>query len=158
MNKKKQHQRIALQSFTIVELVTVMILSGIVISMSYLAYGIVNRQLNNYRKSSAQSTMLSQFSRVIKSDFSKAEKVIKTSSGIECQQLQQTVDYNIQYDYIARTTAIPYHSDTFYIETIAAQFLTFDDENAYTDEELAQVLFTIDWKDKELTIIAETNQ
>ena len=142
-------------AFTILELILVMILSGLVISIGYLAYSIANQQLTSYRTTSKKIEDFSQFSKIIKSDFAKSERIIKKGGGFECQHLEETISYNIQYDFVARSSSLG--SDTFSINIIRATFMADNEKKAFNADEITKVILDINWKEEAVSLIASKN-
>jgi len=101
-----------IRAFTIIELVVVMVISGIAISIAGLSYDIINMQMLNYETTSARLLSTIQFNHLLKTDFIQAKKVIKEQGSLKfVSENKNEISYYFDEDNIIRRMA--YLADTF---------------------------------------------
>jgi Tfp pilus assembly protein PilE len=125
-----------LPAYTIMELTVAMLISAIVIGITYTAFNIVSSSYRNYQVKHNQLSVLIRLDELLEKDFSKAEGIYKEQDGIKILINQQTVTYRFLPGQVIRISTI---ADTF---SVVANDLTFSFERQpltaepATDEEL----------------------
>lgn len=103
-----------LKSFTLIEVMTVMLLSSIVISTAMLSYDLINRQFVSYSKMNEKLLQAVKLNTLLNVDFFKAQYIRFSNEEIQfIQQEQNGISYQFQTDYITRTMGDAV--DTFFI-------------------------------------------
>ena len=121
-----------IRAFTIIELVVVMILSGIIIGIVYSAYQIVSSQYENYRKANNQNTSMAVLTLLLNRDFSTAYSIKKEGERISFfDQENKVCSYAFAEDFIIRSTNAV--EDTFHIHTFNIEVLFLNQpQSSYT--------------------------
>ncbi|AMR33710.1 hypothetical protein A0256_20875 [Mucilaginibacter sp. PAMC 26640] len=114
-----------LNAYTIIEITITMILSAIVISITYTAFGIVSTSYHRYRDEQEGIAEVVQLDRLLKRDFTLSERVSSAADGeVTFTVKNLKVSYNFQPDYIIRTSGI---TDTFKVAS-GNLSLNFEDQ------------------------------
>jgi len=106
MNKTK--------AFTVIELTVVMILSSIVISITYLSFDILQKQYRDYRESNDKIAMISKLNSLLHTDFNNSEIIIKTDAGILTNYRTKQINYEFDFGFILRKEGEI--TDTFFVK------------------------------------------
>lgn len=91
-----------LKSFTIIEVIVTLILTVLVFSISFLAYRIIQSQLNRYADSSNQQMEYLSFIKAINGDVTRSLYLVSTTDGFECWSQDQAIRYIIQDSLVIR--------------------------------------------------------
>jgi hypothetical protein len=111
MNTLCAEQR--LKAFTILELLTGMIVSAIVLATLFTAYAIISKQAKSYQTHSAAYVTRSQLHSLLTRDVLRADSVAYSgTNSIECMINDCTVLYEVQDTCVIRT--VNTHSDTLF--------------------------------------------
>ena len=111
-----------IKAFTIIELVVVMILSGIIIGIVYSAYQIVNSQYGNYIKANKRITSEAVLTMLLNKDFASAHFIKKEGERIFFFDAENKVNtYRFEDDFIIRNSNAVV--DTFFIPTLNIEML-----------------------------------
>lgn len=87
------------KAFSLVELMVVMLISGITISMAYTCFGLINHQLIMYRKDSEVNADQVDFQYVLRSDIHHCTLMKRSSFGFVLEfQADEVVTYEL-YDF-----------------------------------------------------------
>jgi hypothetical protein len=113
MNKGK------VAAFTILELTITMLLTALVIGISYAAFSIVSRSYIVYQKRNDNISEMVLMDRLLKRDFSQADSILKIDSGIEMINQHAIVTYRIDTGTMIRTAGI---TDTFKVHSYDINF------------------------------------
>jgi prepilin-type N-terminal cleavage/methylation domain-containing protein len=108
MNKKK------VKAFTIMEMTIAMLISAIVIGITYSAYTIISRSYTIYQTKNDGLALLSRIDQLLVKDFAHAEMISKTLDGLLLTSRLDTVAYVFAPDFIVRKGAV---IDTFKVQT-----------------------------------------
>ncbi len=92
-----------------------MLITGILIVMTYTVYNIVVKTYHGYNDKQANSAVLLRIDELLRDDFRRAEKIFTNQNHIIMQRGETQVDYNIESNYIVRSTEIV---DSFKVNTI----------------------------------------
>jgi type II secretory pathway component PulJ len=102
--------RFSIKAFTIMEVVITMVLTAIVISITYTAYSIVSRSYLQYQKKNDEMAELILMDKLLKRDVDKADTILKTDSGFVCDEKAAVVNYKIDSGKVVRVALT---ADTF---------------------------------------------
>lgn len=109
-----------LKSFTMMELMISLLISGIVVSISYYALLFFNRQFLRYRQTSAKLNSFLLFKKAIRSDFERSPMILDAAAGsvfssaaggaragiiFYDSSLTRTAEYIVDSNFIIRRTA-----------------------------------------------------
>lgn len=97
------------------ELTIAMLLSAIVISITYTAYTIINKTFFSFVTKNSELAELSNLDNLIKRDFLKSDHVVKDTMGLTFEIDSQYIHYRFYPDYTIRASAI---QDTFRFKTM----------------------------------------
>ncbi|MFN3402664.1 MAG: prepilin-type N-terminal cleavage/methylation domain-containing protein [Cytophagaceae bacterium] len=100
-----------IKSFTVLEMLIVMLLSGITISAAYAIFSIFFIKYNSFNHTSEENYKIMLLQKLLKEDIDKAEKILKADNGFKCIFPQKTTLYTFEKEYILRQSIV---SDTFY--------------------------------------------
>ena len=108
-----------LKAFTLLELSIALLLTTVVISIGYMALGMIDRQQDDFRAYNAEVTDLQQLHWMLANDFDRAELALIQPDRLQLEFNDQIpVQYSFESDRIIRYE--PEHTDTF---TIANQWI-----------------------------------
>lgn len=108
-----------LKSFTLMEVVIVMLISVTVLGIAYLAFSIVNKQLLNYKQTSEKINETMLFCKLVRKDISNANWIYKTAAGFSCRNDSSQVEYEINDSLILRISVI---TDSLKLKTTPPSF------------------------------------
>ena len=124
-----------IEAFTILELVVAMIISAIVISITYTSYFFISESYQSFNVKNENLSLINDLDLLLKHDFYKAVVITKTDSGINIHTKKGNVAYTIGPDFLVRLAA---KIDTFKLQTPEIQ-MTFEgapiDDAAITEEQ-----------------------
>lgn len=103
-----------LRAFTLLELLTGMIVSSIVVAAAFSAFHIVGKQHSLYRERHESSSEASYFCSMLRRDFAKAEVIEHSNGQLVCRTSQSSVNYKLLTDAVLRSTTA--HTDTFRVQ------------------------------------------
>lgn len=107
-----------LKAFTILELVITMMISAILIGLTFTIYGIVTRSYQSFSKKNDEVMVMLTLDRLLRRDFSKAEAIRRQGSKIFIIGRNDTVRYDFESGYLVRTRGI--------IDTFKVDYQQFD--------------------------------
>lgn len=110
------------KAFTIMEVTVAMLLTAIVIAITYTVYSIVARSYGEYGTKNNNRAVLIRLDELLRKDFEKAETINKTETGLTCSKRDGMVTYEFRPDGVVRSSGI---TDTFKV-SIAAVDLLFE--------------------------------
>ena len=94
-----------IKAFTLIELLVAMVISAIVIAITYQIYFIASKQFVEYKKSNKKVTQEVVLKGLLNNDFFQSESVIrKSENSIEAQIPDRKINYEWINDYIIRTS------------------------------------------------------
>ncbi len=132
-------------AFTLMEITVAMLISGLVITICYTAYGLIQGYYIRFGEKNKTSSMVLDLKHVLEKDFLKAVHIIRTEEGIVVQQDSLTVDYTFNNKQIFRQIK-DLHTDTF---AMPAQKVDF-----YFEGREANVADTVD----QINLILQMNK
>ena len=105
-----------LKAFTIIELTVITLLSGIVISIAYFVFFILQKQYNTYDKTGKYQLEITTLSRLLTEDFQKSDSIISSSEkSLLTYKNNIVTDYKFDVNYITRSKSSV--TDTFHFNT-----------------------------------------
>ena len=102
MTKKLAHINPNLKAFTLLEMLVVMVLTGIVFGIGYTTYDLMHKQFAQYESHHEELLRLEQLKTLLKTDFFEARKITKNHSGIRIEQMEETIAYLFENEHIIR--------------------------------------------------------
>jgi len=91
-----------IKSYTVIEMLVVMLVSAISIGITYSCYTIVSKQYSSYKKKSEELSRFILLDRLLCKDFSECKKVQRTQEGIDCISTDKVIKYGFYENYILR--------------------------------------------------------
>jgi type II secretory pathway pseudopilin PulG len=91
-----------IKSFTLSELLIVMIITAIVVGMAFSVLRLVQKQIHTIQKNFDKTTALALFEQRMWQDFNTAATIDLTSGNLLLQSPKDTVSYKFTEDYIMR--------------------------------------------------------
>lgn len=112
---------IKLKAYTLLEITIAMLLSAIVISMTYAIVNIISGTLNNFIKKNTAVTMVTQLDRSLNRDFARGVTVVKDGEYIRMKMDTDSVVYAFEPGLIIRRSFV---ADTFAVNpgSVSASF------------------------------------
>lgn len=92
------------------EVTVAMLITGIVIVMTYTVYSIVVKSYHNYNDKHAKDAVLIQVDGLLQNDFRRAENIYADQNHLVLEKEGVKVDYQFEINYIVRSSII---ADTF---------------------------------------------
>jgi len=99
-----------LPAFTIMELTVAMLISAIVIAITYTAFGMLNSSYITYNAKHNEMSVLIRLDELLKKDFIKADDIYQDQDGVRFLINQQPIIYRFQTEHVIRISTI---TDTF---------------------------------------------
>jgi hypothetical protein len=96
------------------EITIAMLLSAIVISITYTVFSIVTRSYHGYQLKHEGMASVLRLDELLQKDFERAEIILKDTDGIALQSAALLVKYRFYPDYVLRISAI---TDTLKVKT-----------------------------------------
>ncbi|OKS87280.1 PulJ/GspJ family protein [Mucilaginibacter polytrichastri] len=147
---KLNKQRLA--AFTILELTVVMLLSAIVIGITYTAYSIMSQSYLNFTNKNEAMGMLIRVDELLRKDFERSEAIALDHHLITFQDSIAIIKYQIEPDFIVRTGL---STDTFKLKT-AGVWTDFESNPVTIDEPSTDTAQQIDELSINLLLKADT--
>jgi hypothetical protein len=120
-----------LKAFTIMEVTIVMLVSAIVIAITYTAFSIVNRSLRAFNRQHQDMAIVLQLDRVLRIDIDRAELMLRDTDGVILKNSSRTIKYQFVSDYVLRKEL---SIDTFKVK-IDSISTTFENKQVNVTEE-----------------------
>jgi prepilin-type N-terminal cleavage/methylation domain-containing protein len=102
------------KAFTIIEVTIAMLISAIVIGITYAVFSVINQSYNSFNKKNEHMAEVLLLDKLLRKDFEHAVLIIKDTSGIAFQSPDKSVRYKFDTAYVVRIGQI---SDTFKVKT-----------------------------------------
>ena len=93
---------IKIKSFTIIEIIIVMLLTTAVISIAFGMLNIFVKYITDFKTSTTEIAEMNTLNRLLQKDFFKCEKIIKREYGIDCIYEKRSIVYRFDSTYILR--------------------------------------------------------
>jgi len=90
------------QAFTIMELTITMLISAIVIAITYTAFSIITRSYHSFESKHKDMATVLRLDKLLQKDFKHAETILKDTDGIALKDSSSTVKYRFSPDYVLR--------------------------------------------------------
>ena len=140
------------RAFTILELLTVMLITSLVISAGYLTLNVMGFQFELFKSSTEKNEELYRLEYLLKTDFNNASEVIRTAEGIEIRDTFPVI-YVVTYKRLIRTKNEIVDSFNYAIKDIIYSFEGRTIE--YSGELVDRIYFVIRIGDLEIPFIAK---
>lgn len=101
-------------AFTIMEIIIAMMISAILISITFTAYAIFFRSYQSFNLKNKEMATILKLDELIKRDFRHADMIGKNQDGIYFKSDQDSITYTFKPDYILRVSTI---MDTFKVSS-----------------------------------------
>ncbi len=118
-------QSVRLSSFTMLELLTVLALSTIVIGTAYTAYELIYTDFLDYKNTSTEALQTMDFVTVLERDIVRSDSLVIGDYGIQLFQKQHI----IQYEFNEANTIRYLSENTTIVDTFSLEIRTFEVEN-----------------------------
>ncbi len=103
------------KAFTIFEMVITMMITAIVIGITYTSYSIVVKSYNSFNNKNNDMAVVIDLDHVLKRDFERAEIILKDTDGIALKTGAQIIKYQFKPDFITRYGV---RIDTFKVQAV----------------------------------------
>lgn len=131
--KQNKHQ---IPAFTIMELTVAMLISAIVIAITYTAYSMVSSSYITYTKKRNEMAVLIRLDELLMKDFLKSDHIFVERNTVRFNKNQLVITYKFEADKVIRTSMI---TDTFKVVTsnLASSFenMAMPEEPSTNEEE-----------------------
>ncbi|MDB5008616.1 MAG: hypothetical protein JWP45_3009 [Mucilaginibacter sp.] len=146
MNKHK------LKAFTILELTVTMLITALLIGITYTSYSIIVKSYRSFTLKNEDMGILISLDHVLKRDFDLADVILKTSDGLTLKSDQKIVKYTFNPDFITRESV---KTDTFKVETQLVQtsfetILVNDIQDAEEQNRLDDLTFSLLYQNEKI--------
>jgi len=101
-----------IKSYTIIEMLVVMLISALSIGITYTCYILVTKQYLSYKKNSDELAQVFLMDKLLTRDIAGSKKIERTSEGLQCYFQREIISYEFTDSYVLRHAAIV---DTFHI-------------------------------------------
>jgi Tfp pilus assembly protein PilE len=103
-----------LSAFTLMEVTVTMLITGLVIGITYTSYSIIVKSYRSFTTKNDDMAVLVNLDHILKRDFDRADSILKDSDGIAIKNGSNIIKYVFKPDFIVRNSD---RSDTFKVET-----------------------------------------
>ena len=118
------------------ELVIAMLISSVVISLTYKTYSIYVGLYGQYKKGTRRVEELSLLNKLLTTDIRNCERLEASSEGFVCKSLRNTVEYTVNEAYLIRKCSI---TDTFHISILSSKLFWKDKEQNIPQQLASQI-------------------
>jgi len=101
------------KAFTIIEVTITMLISAIVIGITYSVYSIVSYSYSSFNSKNENMAVVLRLDELLRKDFDRSQCIVKDTSGITFQAAGRLIKYKFDPDYILRIDLI---TDTFKVK------------------------------------------
>lgn len=101
-------------AFTIMEVVITMLISAIVIGITYTAFSIITRSYQSFDSKHKDMAAVLRLDELLQKDFNRAEIVLKDTDGIALKDSSRIIKYSFNPDYVLRIGIVV---DTFKVKS-----------------------------------------
>jgi hypothetical protein len=105
------------RAFTIIEVTIAMLISTIVIGITYTVYSIISRSYNSFNNKNESMFVVVRLDELLQKDFDKADLILKDTTGMTFQSAGDIITYKFDRDHIIRIGLI---ADTFKVKMDSA--------------------------------------
>lgn len=109
-----------LPAYTILEVIITMLITAILVGITYTAYTIVSQSYLSFNSKHSELGTVLQLDKLLKKDFSRPGLIFKTSNGIDLKGDSLMVSYSFLPDQVLRTQGV---TDTFKVKTTSMAML-----------------------------------
>lgn len=140
----------SIRAFTIMEMTVAMLISAIVIGITYAIYNIVVGSYTSFNNKNNKMAVVLRVDELLQKDISNADKIIKNQQGFLLARDSEKIYYEIQPNFIVRINSV---TDTFKIQTdsLKIRFETIPLVETNEDEEqnrIDDISFIVRYDDK----------
>ena len=115
-----------LKTFTLIELIVAMLISSLVITISYYSYSIISRQFIYFRNINEYTIEITRLNTVLKTDFAESKYCSQQANGLSFVfEDNRKVSYEFYPEHIIRY--MPGLTDTFHIQPANLNKLFFNE-------------------------------
>jgi hypothetical protein len=104
----------SVRAFTIMEVTVAMLLTGLVIAITYAMYGIVAKSYSGFGAKNSSVAVVLDLDHVLRRDFERADTILKDSAGISIKIAGEVIKYGFYPEFITRQSS---KMDTFKVQT-----------------------------------------
>ena len=130
------------KAFTLIELVVVMIISGILFSIAYFSFFIISQRFNHFSSASSSVMEISNLQTILNKDFDEAEFLQLQGDDLIVKKDSLELLYHFEEDYLLRTQLdqvdtfhIPIENKSYYFKNAIYYLNTgYIDELEFTSE------------------------
>lgn len=126
-----------LAAFTLMEVTVAMLISGLVITICYTAYGLIQGYYMRFGEKNKASSLVLDLKHVLERDFIKAVHIIRTEDGFVVRQDSLVVNYIFNDKQVLREVK-DLHTDTFAMPVQKMDFY-FEGHEVHTADTVDQV-------------------
>src|SRR5882724_100995 len=101
-------------AFTIMEVTITMLISAIVIGITYTAFSIIARSYQSFDSNHKDMAVVLRLDELLQKDFNRAEIVMKDTDGIALKDSSRIIRYRFNPDYVLRIGIV---ADTFKVKS-----------------------------------------
>jgi len=101
-------------AFTIMEVTITMLISAILIGITYTAFSIISRSYHSFDNKHKDMAVVLRLDELLQKDFNRAEIVLKDTDGIAMMDSSRIIKYRFTSDYVLRIGLV---IDTFKVKT-----------------------------------------
>jgi Tfp pilus assembly protein PilE len=102
------------KAFTIMEVTITMLITGLIIGITYTSYSIVIKSYQSFTTKNENMAVLVSLDHVLKRDFERADSIFKDSAGITLKRDNIAIKYVFMPDFVVRNSV---RTDTFKVQT-----------------------------------------
>jgi|GEM_PF-589982 len=102
ISKKQQLITNKIAAFTLMEVTVSMLIAAIAIAITYTAAHIVKVTYGDYQKKHDDVAAYGMLDKLLKQDFARQGKIVKTDNGLQVQTASGVISYEFRDDYMVR--------------------------------------------------------
>ncbi|MDF2432861.1 MAG: hypothetical protein JWP44_2492 [Mucilaginibacter sp.] len=106
------------QAFTILEVTITMLISALLIGITYTSYSIIVKSYRSFTLKNEDMGVLISLDHILKRDFDQADVILKMPHGLTLKSEQKIIKYTFNQGFITRESV---KTDTFKVETQLVQ-------------------------------------
>jgi prepilin-type N-terminal cleavage/methylation domain-containing protein len=91
-----------LNAYTLTELVVAMLISGIVVSITYTCFGLLSGQFRAFKRNAETVNQLVLLDALLTRDVNACDYLVRTQTGIACHYAARTIAYTFGDGYVCR--------------------------------------------------------
>jgi Tfp pilus assembly protein PilE len=107
------------KAFTLMELTVTMLVTALVVAISYSAYVLIIRTFQMYEMKQDETAALLQLDRLLRKDFSETRRITQATNGLDLNSPDRLINYTFTEEAVIRRAGI---SDTFKVKPANIKF------------------------------------